>query len=475
MVAWCANHAPKWNPINVCSYHLQEAGATPVQEIAYALATAIGVLDAVRDSGQVAPSSSRRCSARSRSSSTPASASSRRSASCGPSPSCGIASASSATASPTPRPRRFRYGVQVNSLGLTEAQPENNVQRIVLEMLGGHAVEAGPGALDPAAGVERGARPAASVGPAVVVAHATGAGVRDRPARVRRPASTARRSSRSKTAELRRRAPGPSSTTCSHLGGVVRGDRRAEGSTRALDGRAHPAHRDRASSRWSGSTASPRPRRRRSASRATSSRSIRRSRPRRSPTCAPGVPDATSAAVAQALDELRNAAADGRPTSWARSIELAQRRRHHRRVGRGVARRVRRVPRPDRRVGAAVGRTQWRVCRAVAERVQVDGGGPAAVPGRQARPRRPLQRRRADRGGGPRRRHGGRVLGHPPHTRADRRVGARRGPRRDRPVDPQSARHLELVPAIVRSLACRKASTPRSSSAGSSPRTTGRR
>ena len=55
MVAWCAEHAPKWNPMNVCSYHLQEAGATPVQEIAYALATAIGVLDAVRDSGQVAP------------------------------------------------------------------------------------------------------------------------------------------------------------------------------------------------------------------------------------------------------------------------------------------------------------------------------------------------------------------------------------------------------------------------------------
>ena len=53
MVAWCAEHAPPWNPMNVCSYHLQEAGATPVQELAYALATAIGVLDAVRDSGQV--------------------------------------------------------------------------------------------------------------------------------------------------------------------------------------------------------------------------------------------------------------------------------------------------------------------------------------------------------------------------------------------------------------------------------------
>ena len=104
MVAWCAQHAPKWNPINVCSYHLQEAGATPVQEIAYSLATAIGVLDAVRESGQVDASSSIRCTDRSRSSSTPASASWRRSASSVRWPSCGIGSVSSATASPTSVP-----------------------------------------------------------------------------------------------------------------------------------------------------------------------------------------------------------------------------------------------------------------------------------------------------------------------------------------------------------------------------------
>ena len=55
MVAFCAERIPRWNPINVCPYHLQEAGATPVQEIAYSLATAIGVLDAVRESGQVEP------------------------------------------------------------------------------------------------------------------------------------------------------------------------------------------------------------------------------------------------------------------------------------------------------------------------------------------------------------------------------------------------------------------------------------
>jgi (2R)-ethylmalonyl-CoA mutase len=127
---------PKWNPINVCSYHLQEAGATPVQETAYALATACAVLDAVRESGQVTAEQfpevvgrfsffvnagirfveevcklramgrlwERLCRER-----------------------YGVTDE---------KLRRFRYGVQVNSLGLTEAQPENNVIRIVLEMLG---------------------------------------------------------------------------------------------------------------------------------------------------------------------------------------------------------------------------------------------------------------------------------------------------------------------------------------------------
>jgi len=135
MVAWCANHAPKWNPINVCSYHLQEAGATPVQEIAYALATAIGVLDAVRDSGQVAPEQFAQvygsisffvnagirfveeiCKLRAFTELWDRIGVERY----------GVTDE---------RARRFRYGVQVNSLGLTEAQPENNVQRIVLEML----------------------------------------------------------------------------------------------------------------------------------------------------------------------------------------------------------------------------------------------------------------------------------------------------------------------------------------------------
>ncbi len=135
-IAYTVHHAPKWNPINVCSYHLQEAGATPVQEIAYALATAIGVLDGVRASGKVDPSelpavvgrisffvnSSVRfveetCKMRAFTRLWDRICRDRY----------GVED---------PKLRRFRYGVQVNSLGLTEQQPENNVQRIVLETLG---------------------------------------------------------------------------------------------------------------------------------------------------------------------------------------------------------------------------------------------------------------------------------------------------------------------------------------------------
>ena len=136
MIAYGHDHVAKWNPINVCSYHLQEAGATPVQEIAYALATAIDVLDAVRDSGKVAPGQLPHVVGRI---SFFVNAGVRfieeiakmRTFTAMWDEICrtryGVDDASL---------RRFRYGVQVNSLGLTEQQPENNVQRIVLEMLG---------------------------------------------------------------------------------------------------------------------------------------------------------------------------------------------------------------------------------------------------------------------------------------------------------------------------------------------------
>src|SRR3712207_6313754 len=136
MVAYTVTEIPKWNPINICSYHLQEAGATPVQEIAYSLTTAIAVLDAVKAAGQV-----------------PAERFGEVCARISFFVNAGVRFVEEMCKMRAfgrlwdqllqerygvqdPKHRRFRYGVQVNSLGLTEAQPENNVQRIVLEMLG---------------------------------------------------------------------------------------------------------------------------------------------------------------------------------------------------------------------------------------------------------------------------------------------------------------------------------------------------
>jgi (2R)-ethylmalonyl-CoA mutase len=133
MVAYTVDRVPRWNPVNICSYHLQEAGATPVQEIAYAMANAVAVLDAVRD--RVGEALMARVFGR-----------------ISFFVNAGVRfveehaklRAMTALWEELGRERygvtdekllRFRYGVQVNSLGLTESQPENNVQRIVLEAL----------------------------------------------------------------------------------------------------------------------------------------------------------------------------------------------------------------------------------------------------------------------------------------------------------------------------------------------------
>ena len=132
MIEWTVTAAPKWNPINVCSYHLQEVGATPVQEVAFALANAMAVLDSVRvpraELGAVFGRISFFCNAGIRFIEE-------------------ICKLRAFTRMwdkiglerygvTDKEQRRFRYGVQVNSLGLTEAQPENNVPRIALEALG---------------------------------------------------------------------------------------------------------------------------------------------------------------------------------------------------------------------------------------------------------------------------------------------------------------------------------------------------
>jgi (2R)-ethylmalonyl-CoA mutase len=136
MIAYTVTEIPRWNPVNICSYHLQEAGATPVQEMSYALCTAIAVLDAMKAAGQVPEERfgevcarisffvnagvrfvEEMCKMRAFTQLWDELLLERY----------GVQDA---------KHRRFRYGVQVNSLGLTAAQPENNVQRIVLEMLG---------------------------------------------------------------------------------------------------------------------------------------------------------------------------------------------------------------------------------------------------------------------------------------------------------------------------------------------------
>src|ERR1700678_1467087 len=135
MIVFGARETPKWNPMNVCSYHLQEAGATPVQELGFALATAIGVLDAVKASGECAPEEfgevvgrisffvnaglrfvTEVCKMRAFTELWDEITRERY----------GVTDA---------KQRLFRYGVQGNSLGLTEQQPENNVARILIEML----------------------------------------------------------------------------------------------------------------------------------------------------------------------------------------------------------------------------------------------------------------------------------------------------------------------------------------------------
>ena len=175
---------PKWNPMNVCSYHLQEAGATPVQELAYALATAIAVLDTVKASGEVKPDAFGEVVGRI---SFFVNAGLRFiTEMCKMRAFCELWDEITAQryGVTDPKQRLFRYGVQVNSLGLTEQQAENNVYRILIEML---AVTLSKGARARAvqlARLERGARPAAPVRPAMVAAHAADPRLRDRPARI---------------------------------------------------------------------------------------------------------------------------------------------------------------------------------------------------------------------------------------------------------------------------------------------------
>ncbi len=134
-VAFSVNEMPSWNPTNVCSYHLQEAGATPVQEIAYSLATAIAVLDEVKARGQVAEADFPKVFGRISFFVNAGVRFVEEHAKLRAMSELWERIGRERYGVDEPKLLRMRYGVQVNSLGLTEAQPENNVQRIVLEAL----------------------------------------------------------------------------------------------------------------------------------------------------------------------------------------------------------------------------------------------------------------------------------------------------------------------------------------------------
>jgi ethylmalonyl-CoA mutase len=134
-IAFTVNEVPKWNPINVCSYHLQEAGATPVQEIAYTLSNAIAVLDEVRRRGQVSDQDVPRVFGRMSFFVNAGVRFVEEHAKLRAMGRLWEEIGRERYGVTEPKYLRFRYGVQVNSLGLTESQPENNVPRIVLEAL----------------------------------------------------------------------------------------------------------------------------------------------------------------------------------------------------------------------------------------------------------------------------------------------------------------------------------------------------
>ena len=411
-IAYTVEHVPKWNPINICSYHLQEAGATPVQEIAYAMSNAIAVLDAVRlrVPDELMGSVFGRISffvnagvrfieehAKLRAMSQLWDELGRDR--------YGVED---------DRHRRFRYGVQVNSLGLTEAQPENNVYRIALEAL---AVTLGRSARaralqlpawNEALGLPRPWDQQWSLRLQQVLAYETDLleypdifegskvmeglvaelvdGSRAEMARVAELGGAVEAVDYMKSALVeshrerwRRIESGdmtvvgmnrftstePSPLTADADGGIMVVDPEVEAEQQA------------AVLRW---------------------RSER-----------------DNDAANQALEKLAAVARDDSENIMPATIAAARAGRHHRRVGADAARGVRRVPRPHRRGRGR--RRLGRGPRAAARRggARIGGAGPPAeVPRRQARPRRPLQRRRADRRARPRRRHGRGLRGHPP-------------------------------------------------------------
>ena len=448
MIAYTVEHVPKWNPINICSYHLQEAGATPVQEIAYAMSQ--------RDRRARRGARARR--SRPRRDETAAqelmgqvfgrisffvNAGVRFVEEHAKLRAMGILweeLGRERYGVTDPKHLRFRYGVQVNSLGLTEAQPENNVQRIVLETL---AVTLGRDARaravqlpawNEALGLPRPWDQQWSLRIQQVMAYETdlleypdifeGSHVMD-----------------GLVAELLDGARAEMAVVAEH-GGAVEAVPYMKGAL--VDSHRRRIHRIESGeqtvvgqNRFTETAVSPLtddaeggilvvdP-----AVEAEQIEAVRRWRSERD-----------QAAVDAALADLARVAARERLAREPDDPDDRRRARgrHHGRVGAHAARGVRLLPRPHRRRRGQRARNAGRGSDGAARGGLAAAGAarpPAEDPRRQARPRRPLQRRRADRRARPRLRHGRGLRRDSPDPRPDRRLGAAGGRARDRPVDP---------------------------------------
>ena len=483
MIAYTVHEIPKWNPINICSYHLQEAGATPVQELAYALCTAIAVLDAVRDSGQVSDgATSARSSAGSRSSSTPACGSSRRCARCAPS--CEL----------WDELTRERYGVD----GPEDAPvPLRRAGQLARPHRG-------------AAGEQRAAHRARDARRDAVARTPAPAPSSCRPG-TRRSACRGRGTSSgrcgcsrcwpssptcsstttSSTARTwsRPRSPSWSTAPAAEIDRVQAHGRRGRGGRVRL----HEAGAGRARTPPAAPGSSP-ARRWSSAStvfETTEPSPLTADLDARDPGRRPGGRGGRARARVEAWKAERDEAAVAEALAAAGRGRQDRRQPDARHPGRAPAPARRRGSGPARcaRCSASSGRRPAsRGAVGVAEAgAELDRGPragaddrrgarrPAAAAGRQARPRRALQRRRAGRRPRPRRRLRGDLPGHPAHARADRRGRGGRGRALRRPVDPVRLAHGAGARRCSTGCARPGSTTCRSSSAGSSPTPTPRR
>ncbi len=423
-IVFSYREVPKWNPTNVCSYHLQEAGATPVQELAYALATAIAVLDTVKASGEVPADQFGMVVGRV---SFFVNAGMRFVTEI-----CKMRAFVELWDEITlerygvtnPKERMFRYGVQVNSLGLTEPQPENNVYRILLEMLAvtlskkarARAVQLP--AWNEALGLPRPWDQQWSLRMQQILAYETDlleyGDIFDGSAEIAR-----------KVAELKEQA-NAELATIEAMGGAVEAidymkRRLVESNTGRLSAIEAGDLTVVGVNRWTDTEPSPLtagegaimvvdP--------ALEAEQIEKLKAWRA--------ERDAKQVKAALAELESAAKEG-PQHHGAVDRGGTCRRHHRRMGHDLAPRVRRVPRAHRR--CAIGRgARWRRPRGGSPPGR-DGfwqaRAPPQVPRRQARPRRALERCRADRRARTRLRHGGRVRGYPSDAGADRACRAR--------------------------------------------------